>query len=100
MRVTILAILALTIGFCAAQKTISMDLHRRELHRAPFEVGADDEIISEEEAKRRGLATIEKTMTNYANLQYYATLYIGDSQKEMTFIWDTGSTFLWFPMSN
>ena len=39
-------------------------------------------------------------MTNYNNLQYYSTLYVGDSQKSMTFIFDTGSTTLWVPLSN
>ena len=57
-------------------------------------------IVSELEAKRRGLATVEYTMTNYNNLQYYSTLYIGDAQKAMTFIFDTGSTYLWVPLSN
>ena len=56
--------------------------------------------MSYEEAKRRGLEVIEKTMENHQNLQYYATLYIGSAEQEMTFIYDTGSTFLWVPLSN
>jgi len=39
-------------------------------------------------------------MSNYYNYQYYAPLYIGNNQQNMTFIWDTGSTMLWLPLSN
>lgn len=57
------------------------------------------ELISEEEATRRGL-TANITMTNYLNVQYYASLLIGSNQDSMNFIWDTGSTLLWVPLNN
>jgi hypothetical protein len=56
-------------------------------------------MISEDEAMRRGLQSYNKTITNYLNLQYYASLYIGQNSKEMTFIYDTGSTTLWLPLN-
>jgi hypothetical protein len=55
-------------------------------------------LITEDEAKRRGLASYSKTMTNYYNFQYYSTLYIGADSKEMTFVYDTGSSPLWVPL--
>jgi len=34
-------------------------------------------------------------MGNLSNLQYYGTLRIGSNQEEHTFIFDTGSPWLW-----
>ena len=83
----------------AQQKTITMELKKRYVG-PNFETNEESILLSEEEFKRRRLATITKTMTNYGNNQYYSTLYIGDSQKTMTFIYDTGSTYLWVPLNN
>lgn len=58
------------------------------------------DLISEDEAVRRGLQSYNKTITNFQNLQYYATLYIGQNSKEMTFNYDTGSTTLWIPLDS
>lgn len=57
-------------------------------------------IIDLHEAVRRGLATYDKVMTNYYNYQYYSTLYVGAHDYEMTFIYDTGSDYLWIPLNN
>jgi len=35
---------------------------------------------------------IEKEMENFYNVQYYGSLFVGSAQKEMTFIYDTGSS--------
>lgn len=48
----------------------------------------------------RNLTTYDKEMTNYFEVQYYATLYIGENDHEMTFMYDTGSDTLWYPLSN
>lgn len=50
--------------------------------------------------KRRGLSTLTKTMTNYFDLQYYASLYIGTGEQMLTLIYDTGSSYLWVPLDN
>mmetsp|Transcript_17739 Transcript_17739/g.12676 ORF Transcript_17739/g.12676 Transcript_17739/m.12676 type:complete len:245 (+) Transcript_17739:319-1053(+) len=39
----------------------------------------------------------EKELTNYFNVQYYGTLYIGSQLEDMTFIFDTGSSWFWAP---
>eukprot|EP00347_Sterkiella_histriomuscorum_P014563 403360402 len=39
----------------------------------------------------------EKELFNYFNVQYYGKLYLGSQKKEMTFIFDTGSSWLWAP---
>lgn len=80
---------------------ITLPLHRMHTRPEPGDYnGTDIKIISYEEAKGRGLAEIEKKIFNYQNLQYFSTLYIGENRKEMTFIYDTGSTYLWVPLSN
>jgi hypothetical protein len=56
-------------------------------------------LITEDEAKRRGLASYSKTMTNYYDVQYYSTLYIGADSKEMKFNFDTGSSPFWVPLN-
>jgi hypothetical protein len=58
----------------------------------------ENELVTDDEAKRRGLVSYPKTMTNFLDFQYYSTLYIGADSKEMTFIYDTGSTTLWLPL--
>jgi len=39
----------------------------------------------------------EKELTNYFNVQYYSTLYVGSQMEDMTFIFDTGSSWFWAP---
>ena len=34
----------------------------------------------------------EKELTNYFNVQYYGSLYMGSERQELTFIFDTGSS--------
>jgi hypothetical protein len=41
----------------------------------------------------------EKELTNYFNVQYYGTMYLGSHMKPMTFIFDTGSS-VWMRMCN
>lgn len=83
------------------QKTITLELKRKVTGPDPaYYVSTNTTIYSEEDMKRRGLQTIEKTMTNFQNLQYYSDLFIGDSKKQMTFIYDTGSSYLWVPLNN
>ena len=42
-------------------------------------------------------AEIEKDLDNFSDAQYYSTLYLGSNQDEFTFIFDTGSEWLWVP---
>lgn len=80
---------------------ITLPLHRMHTRAEPGDYnGTDIKIINYDEAKGRGLAEIEKNIFNYQNLQYFSTLYVGENRKEMTFIYDTGSTYLWMPLSN
>ncbi|CDW80046.1 pepsinogen a [Stylonychia lemnae] len=39
----------------------------------------------------------EKELRNYLDIQYFGTLYLGSQQEDMTFIFDTGSSWLWAP---
>jgi hypothetical protein len=81
-------------------QTIEMPLYKRPKKGMEITKDSDvNELITEDDAKRRGLVSYPKTMTNFRNFQYYSTLYIGADSKEMTFIYDTGSTTLWFPLN-
>ena len=83
------------------QKTITIELQRKLIGPDPSAFNhTNATVYSENEMKRRGLAVIEKTLTNYHNLQYYADLYIGDSMTQMSFLYDTGSSYLWVPLYN
>jgi len=86
------------IGHYASAQTVRLPLKKVYL-RDPIKVD-QHELESEEEAARRGLSTQNVTMTNYLDVQYYASLLIGDSKHSQTFIWDTGSTLLWIPLNN
>eukprot|EP00343_Euplotes_focardii_P002800 CAMPEP_0205805516 /NCGR_PEP_ID=MMETSP0205-20121125/8772_1 /ASSEMBLY_ACC=CAM_ASM_000278 /TAXON_ID=36767 /ORGANISM="Euplotes focardii, Strain TN1" /LENGTH=333 /DNA_ID=CAMNT_0053076877 /DNA_START=61 /DNA_END=1063 /DNA_ORIENTATION=- len=48
---------------------------------------------------KRYLKAITKDITNFKDLQYYGTLYIGSMRHKMTFIYDTGSSWVWLPTS-
>lgn len=86
------------ISISSSQK-ISFPLKRFNDYRKVSST-KDTGIISEEDVKRRGLQAYNVTMTNFNNYQYYASLYMGNAQKDMTFIWDTGSTLLWVPLDS
>ncbi|CDW71184.1 eukaryotic aspartyl protease family protein [Stylonychia lemnae] len=43
---------------------------------------------------------VEKELMNYFNVQYYGKLYLGSQQEQMTFIFDTGSSWLWAPTTD
>ena len=92
-----LTLLHTTIG----QKPISLPLFSKsQRNKDPHHASLNSTIIPHSEAVRRGLQTISKTMTNFRDVQYYATLYIGESDHEMTFMYDTGSDLLWYPLNN
>jgi hypothetical protein len=42
---------------------------------------------------------IKVSFTNFMNLQYVGSLYLGSNLEEMKFIYDTGSSWLWIPLS-
>ena len=97
--------LLLTIIFCINQckemKTIQLPLYRKNrINKLNSDILHNHTIVDEHEAVKRGLTSYDKTMTNYLNYQYYSTLYIGENDHEMTFTYDTGSDYLWFPLSN
>lgn len=97
----ILLLCMLCIGPSLMADTLSIELHKRHIRPEPGDYnGSDIKLLTFGEAKGRGLQEIEKSVSNYQNLQYLATLYIGESKKEMSFIYDTGSTYLWLPLSN
>lgn len=101
-KILVLICLILQYTLATANKPITMSLHR--LHNKPEPGDADPKevrIVSLEEAKGRGLQQeITKDVINFQDLQYVATLYVGEDKKQMTFIYDTGSTFLWLPLNN
>ena len=39
----------------------------------------------------------EMFVNNVQNVQYYGTLYVGSHRQKMTFILDTGSSWMWLP---
>jgi hypothetical protein len=82
-------------------KTFEMPLKSNVKRDTEPQVGSKNStVIPQDEAIRRGLTSIDKTMTNYFDVQYYATLYIGENDHEMTFMYDTGSDTLWYPLNN
>ena len=50
-----------------------------------------------EENPIRMLKSITKEITNFKDLQYFGELYIGSNKQKMTFIYDTGSAWIWVP---
>lgn len=42
-------------------------------------------------------ANIRVGLTNFRELQYYGPLYLGSHRQKMHFVYDTGSSWLWFP---
>jgi hypothetical protein len=42
-------------------------------------------------------ANIRVGLTNFQELQYYGPLYLGTSKQKLNFVYDTGSSWLWFP---
>ncbi|CAI2365445.1 unnamed protein product [Moneuplotes crassus] len=100
MAVTVMCLLGvLQLGVlpCAMAQTVRLPLKKVYLedHRESIESG----IETIEERHGRGLAEINITMTNLDDLQYYASLLIGDAKFNQTFIWDTGSTLMWTPLN-
>lgn len=55
-----------------------------------IEVKDLDHFLSENINIRVGL-------TNFRELQYYGPLYLGSNRKKLNFVYDTGSSWLWFP---
>jgi hypothetical protein len=92
-------LLVLVIG--EEQKTINLDLKRHYTNpKTPLNSSETLSVNSEDDMKRRGLSILTKTMENYFNLQYFASLYIGTGEQMLTFIYDTGSSYLWVPLNN
>ena len=42
-------------------------------------------------------ANVRVGMVNFKEMQYYGPLYIGSSKQKLNFVYDTGSSWLWFP---
>lgn len=42
-------------------------------------------------------ANIRVGLINFKELQYYGPLYIGSHRQKLNFVYDTGSSWLWFP---
>ena len=53
--------------------------------------------VDKQLGNKRYLRSITKDITNFKDLQYFGTLYIGSKRQKMTFIYDTGSAWVWFP---
>ena len=86
---------------CEEMKTIQLPLYRKNrINKSNSDILHNHTIVDEHEAVKRGLTSYDKTMTNYLNFQYYSTLYVGENDHEMTFTYDTGSDYLWFPLNN
>ncbi|CAI2364541.1 unnamed protein product [Moneuplotes crassus] len=94
----LLTVLQLGVFPCAMAQTVRLPLKKVYLkdHKEDIESG----IETIEERHGRGLAEINVTVTNKYDLQYHASLLIGDAKYNQTFIWDTGSTLLWTPLNN
>ena len=99
--VSVIVLFLVGVSIQEELKTITIELKRKVLGPDPADFNQTNAVVySESEMKRRGLATIEKTLSNYHNLQYFADLYIGDSKTQMSFLYDTGSSYLWIPLHN
>lgn len=42
-------------------------------------------------------ANVRVGLTNFKELQYYGPLYLGSQREKLNFVYDTGSSWLWFP---
>ena len=103
LALLILCTFAYLVHFAVSDemKTIELPLYKRYTKYSPQTLkNQQSEIVPESEAIRRGLTTVEKQITNHLNLQYYSTLFIGENDFQMTFIYDTGSDYLWVPLNN
>ena len=73
-------------------------------HAAPFSLAPEaaqdrarflQEMSSPDTQKNSSL--LEEVLKNAHNVQYYGNLALGADQKEFSFIFDTGSSWLWVP---
>mmetsp|Transcript_31974 Transcript_31974/g.31367 ORF Transcript_31974/g.31367 Transcript_31974/m.31367 type:complete len:308 (-) Transcript_31974:145-1068(-) len=87
---------------------IRVDLSRFEKEKIPSEylrlisdtISIEDPKIKEIEDLLEfstGLGNVRVQLTNFRNLQYYGPLYLGSKRKRLNFVYDTGSSWLWFP---
>lgn len=80
-----------------SEEVITLPL-RKYYHTLHNDPEPSDEIIKDGEGVRRRLfMEIEKNFTNFGNLYYTATIYIGSNHQEFEIMYDTGSTVLWIP---
>ncbi|CAI2365800.1 unnamed protein product [Moneuplotes crassus] len=92
------AICLIGIFSSAMAQTIRLPLKKVYLNDHKEDIKSEIETI--EKRHGRGLGEINVTMTNKYDLQYHASLLLGDAKYNQTFIWDTGSTLLWTPLNN
>ena len=92
--------LLLTLLSLTLSQTLEIPLHKFTDRRSLYSTNEDFKVTPSKLPKGRGLQQIDIEMTNFLNYQYYASIYMGDIQKNMTFIWDTGSVTLWVPLGN
>ncbi|CAI2364930.1 unnamed protein product [Moneuplotes crassus] len=104
MKLIIIVCIAL-LSLTHAVKKFEMDLEPvRSLQKSQdcFEGLSASDIVFQEDKKlgnKRFLKSITKDITNFKDLQYYGNLFIGPERQKMTFIYDTGSAWVWFPTS-
>ena len=72
-----------------------------ELERRPY-AGRVDQMVMHKSygsTSRRGLDAYkyEKKLENFYNYQFVGKLYVGSHLQEMTFLFDTGSAWVWLP---
>ena len=61
-------------------------------------IESDQNVASEEKQEEEEQQEfLSHALSNYANMQYYGSLYFGSNEAEHEFIFDTGSAWLWVP---
>jgi hypothetical protein len=82
-------------------KTITFDVERRFLTEDPIQKIhrlAKNLTFNDIVPMTMFEATRDVDLQNFKNVQYFAPLFIGASKQKMTFIFDTGSEWLWVPL--
>jgi saccharopepsin len=100
MKFLILILLFIFLSLSNSKKRIEIELKSRPSPQKSHEnmqQTVESAFQNPNLSNKRFLKSITKDITNFKDLQYYGDLYLGPNKQRMTFIYDTGSSWLWVP---
>eukprot|EP00347_Sterkiella_histriomuscorum_P009776 403339937 len=81
---------------------IEIDLHRKEVLGPSRLMKFRNSNLEQSgfNGSRHLEDSIELNIMNYNNIQYYGYVYVGTPRQRFTFMFDTGSSWVWLPSTN